>query len=331
MAKEPYDTRNRPDYLLYRNFQQSLRGARHDEAKIAWKNVTASPEAFMANDLTNLMATIPSKIFQCDDCILNAFVNESGATTFCFTVAENAKEPEMAKDIIDDINDELRELALYGDIDGLIWNKKTNSINAATPDDLFEIFVNIRHYLNDFNNNMTTVLFSTAVSIYEDYQHDDDNIEKLHSPDEQMAIVRALESIVSTFDDTMDFTVIPSDEIDDDTGEVVFSFEIGVGKDTPISFEKRFQTLFHIFDHFDATEEILSPSTQIALGGCQTCFSVETTDLKSLFRPIVFLFNDTDLMEKAKDNKAKLFINPTELYSTLNDPNKGSRHAAFQH
>jgi hypothetical protein len=108
----------------------------------------------------------------------------------------------------------------------------------------------------------------------------------------------------------MDFTVIPSDEIDDDTGEVVFSFEIGVGKDTPISFEKRFQTLFHIFDHFDATEEILSPSTQIALGGCQTCFSVETTDLKSLFRPIVFLFNDTDLMEKAKDNKAKLFIKP---------------------
>ncbi len=291
-----------------------------------------SPVIICARNLANLLATVPSRIFHCDECVLNAFINKDGATTFTFTVKDNATDPETANMIITDIMDKLSELCLHGDVDGLIWNPDTKSVTAKTPEAFFEMFVDTLEYFDGFNTNMAAVIFSSALSIYNDYEGDEeDMIEKLHSPDQQLAIVRAIKSIVSTFEDTDDFTVIPQDTMIDGTNTPVFSFEISRGQDSPISFEKRYATLHRIYDTFEATDALFSRDTEIGMHGCQTAFSISTLDLASLERPLVFLFKDTDIMELAKDNKARLFINPSELHSVLNDPNRGLKHRAFQH
>ena len=312
------------DPVLEQRMVMSLRSAgtmTNHFSNVQCEKAKSDSETFLARDLLNVLATIPSNIYLSDDCQLHAYVNGDAVSIFKFAVKENPEDEELAQSVINEFHDELSALTQSGLIPSLSHNQKSNSFTVKEPNDLFEIIVKTFPYLEGLNKNMARVLYSTAISIYDEHSAPDINNESLFNySDKQHAIIRALKSVVLSHDNTSDFTITAEDEVDEHSGEHEYSFDISVGKDTPMSFEKRFRALSDVYHTFDAVTDALTASSHIALWGCQTGFSIRTTELKSLYRFIESTLRDPEFIEKVQNNQARLYISPSVLNVKLNPP-----------
>lgn len=322
-----------PQYLLLQATFADISSGRGDSkkySKIETKGHSHSGEVNYARNMVDVFSKIPSMVFHCDDCVLNAVINKDGATSFSFAVKENPEDRQIAQDIIDEIHDEFCALAESGLVENFSKSKGADIFHAPNPDVLFDVMIELHSYIRSFNKHMAMVLLSSASSILETYRNEESET-SLSSPIQQNAIVKALQSIISTFNGADDFKVKANESTDPETSKKLYLFEITLGKNTPVSFEKRFATLQEVFNMFDAADETLDNNSYIALWPCQTGFTIETQSLKSLYNLIDFLYRETDLIEMAKDNNARLYIGPSQLKTVLDEPIKALRTRAYQH
>jgi hypothetical protein len=178
---------------------------------------------------------------------------------------------------------------------------------------------------------MARVLYSTAISIYDGHDALENDYDLTTLSNGQIAIIKALRSIISTYDNTLDFTVTATDDLAENNDAREYSFDISLGRNSPISFDKRFRTLLDVFDDFNAAEDCLNHKSEVALWGCQTGFSIRTNRLDSLFHIIVFMYEESEVSEKSLRNQSRLEINLGELNAILNEQNRGLKYQAFQH
>jgi hypothetical protein len=224
------------DHVLRQNMMESLRSTgaiKNDFSNIESEKIGSDSEAALARDLLNLFATIPSKIYQSDDCQLHAYVDKNGVSIFKFTVKNAPEDAVLAQSIIDEFHDELLSLTRSGLIPTLSHNDKSDSFTVKEPSDIFEMFVKIYPYLESLNKNMARVLYSTAISIYDGHDALENDYDLTTLSNGQIAIIKALRSIISTYDNTLDFTVTATDDLAENNDAREYSFDISLGRNNP--------------------------------------------------------------------------------------------------
>ena len=276
------------------------------------------------HEMLGLLAVIPYKIYAIKDYKL--FITSDDNNNLVVNYNCDKKHPDFPfmRAYLDKINDEFFAISSSGLIENSVWNDESSSLSLSDPQDLYRLVVELYNELEIFNPTMADVILSSVASIYERYFPEEHDVEKLSQPDKQLSIVRALKSIVSCFDNTDDFTVKPSEH------KNKFYFEITLGRDTPVSFSQRFNTLHSIYFEIEAREALCKNQT-VEMWPCGTGFSIGFDDPKNSLELIFNLYRDLDIYDKCKDKKAKIFISPSELKANLEEEPQRRKPIEYKH
>ena len=271
-----------------------------------------------------LYAMVPNIFLRTNDYGFHAQCDAEGHTTLSYLTKDNT-DPMMQTFI--GLWEEELQICIENSDTQAKWDAKTNSFTFYDCESLLEAIEMTRTEMDEISKNFSTIMVSTANSIYSDLiGRGPENTDEFHNPTEShWAVTKAIKTIISVFDHTMDFEVIPTLFEDEEVCRIT------LGSETPISYEKRFRDLHDVYDLFDAVcrdnsglEIVVSPDQT------ELCFLINDTEKAS--RTLSWLYDELDIHNKALQNKAFIFINPAELQAVCKQPSyKALRLQAYQH
>lgn len=184
--------------------------------------------------------------------------------------------------------------------------------------------------LMDVNQGLTKAVYQAGLSIHAELIKTEANdFDETASP-KHLAISTALKTIISSFDKTDDFEVIPFNH---DNGEDIIPVcKITLGQNTPVSYEHRFQTLREVYDLFDAVSGEPCQGFYVQHSACETEVALIIEDPLKTAITLTSLYDDLQIFSKAIEDKARMMIHPSELIAICADDNhKAAKYQPYQH
>ena len=278
-------------------------------------------------DTINLMGRISKDLFLTDDLYLQGVIQDNGIAKLSFKFKPDLIDAEYSQGLMYHLNDEFAALAESNLVQNINWDEESQTLSILKPKALFNVVIEMFDFLCDHDSAMAEVILSSAAAIYDHYYNvpNDKNVPNLSQPEKQFAITQALETIISSYENTDDFTVNPTEL----NGS--YYFQITLGKNSDISFQKRFEELEIIYADISARESLAKTMT-VEMWPCQTTFAIGFSDPSHATELLRSLYNDNDIHDKALNNDATMKINMGEIETTLRgDFKKKRRFKAFQH
>jgi len=263
-------------------------------------------EIYLKNMLT-LYAMIPNIFTRESWYKFEALCEEDGSLILSYDASNPPSKDSLTLNFVELLENELIDLISDNELDAS-WNKDTRSFSFHNCEALLDGIDLLMPSFKKVSTAFANVVFSSANSIYADLlgkdraNHDD----CLDISEPHYAITRALKSIVSAFDDTLDFNIVPTKH---DETELC---RINLGENTPISFEQRFRSLREIYDVLDVFLDEFS-GMGIIYSPDETEIAAVIYDAELASKTLSRIYTELEISTKALDKKAHLFINTGEL------------------
>ena len=282
-------------------------------------NENAEEKNYLQKILT-LYALVPNIFTRETGYSFQAQSNEEGLTTLKYCL-DDSNTDELCHDFIDLWQDEIKSLISARAIDAE-YNPTSNSFTFYNTESLQQCLEYSANEMSYVSKPFSEIVLSSAYSIYSELLGPDNlpRDEDITVP--HQAITKGLNTVVSAFSNASELQVIPLHY----KGTEIC--KIDLGKNTPVSYEKRFQALREIYDLLDASiGDRDGLDLQYAPDEAEVAVLIYNPALASRF--ISRLYDDLDIANKTAKNKATMFISAEKLLEACHQPEKAKlQHAA---